>query len=306
MAFATHLTLATAHNLLLGEGDEMQNRQEMQRISVSITYELERGDLDVPLLATVKASELAQAHRAAAEVLRAHAFSPPAAVCAGLGKGLEGDEPEGTRADDEAPPDEAFYVPLDDEQAEGDQEAEDSQQSEEELEEGQEPENHSSVPTYQQWIAGAGMRRPDQSPSPDQAPSPGQEVSPSQASPPGQTAGGQTPTSPLLTPPKRLAIQSLASKIGLTPPEFSSLLRERFGVWSLHLLTKEQGEALHRALQDGLKEKQDREKQDCEAAAPPAFVTPHASASPSISSAHVSPAHNGRTASASGKAVRSH
>lgn len=352
MAFATHLTLATGHDLTrhdlpLGEGDKMQNRDEMQRVSVSVTYELERGDLDVPLLATIKASELAQAHRAAAEVLRAHAFAPPAPVCAGLGKGLEekgledtnpfrreepeGDEPEGERADAEAPPDEApldeaFYVPLDDEQAEDEQEAEDSQQSEEEeLEVGHEPENGSSMPTYRQWIAGAGMRCPDQSPSPDQASSPGREVPAGQTagravipgpppngsyangsiSPGASLAGGETPAGPLLTPPKRLAIQSLVAKLGLTSPDLTSLLRERFGVWSLHLLTKEQGEALHRALQDGLKEKQegankDSEKRDSEAAAPPAF------AAPPVSSAAVPSAHNGRNASASGKAVRSH
>lgn len=322
MAFATHLTLATGHDLPLGEGDEMQNRQEMQRISVSITYELERGDLDVPLLATVKASELAQAHRAAAEVLRAHAFvphvpvpPPPCFTAPGLHQtGTEAGWTNGAGLDAASSEDEASFHAEDPDEDDLALERMDAEAPFDEAEapfvplgeDKQEPFIGSQAPTYQEWIAGDGTRRPDQSPSPDQAPSPGQEVSPSQASPPGQTAGGQTPTSPLLTPPKRLAIQSLASKIGLTPPEFSSLLRERFGVWSLHLLTKEQGEALHRALQDGLKEKQDREKQDCEAAAPPAFVTPHASASPSISSAHVSPAHNGRTASASGKAVRSH
>ncbi len=164
------------------------------------------------------------------------------------------------------------------------------------------------------------MRQPNQSSSPDQAPSPGQEVPAGQmvgravipAPPPNGSpshgsytnvspAGGETPTGPLLTPPKRLAIQSLVAKLGLTSPDLTSLLRERFGVWSLHLLTKEQGEALHRALRDWLKE-----KQDSKAAAPPAFATPHASASAPVSSAHVSPAHNGRNASASAKAVQSH
>lgn len=291
MAFATHLTLATGHDLPLGEGDEIQN--ERQRVSVSITYELERGDMDVPLLATVKASELAQVHRAAAEVLRAHAFSLPPAVPESYATGMRDAEmEEGSlenanpirleepheddlaleRMDAEAPfdEDEAPFVPLG--------------------EDNREPFVGSQVPTYQEWIAGAGMRVHHDAACSGQAAPPSEAAG--NAGYTASPANGSPPKDALLTAPKRLAIQSLVAKLGLTSPDLSDLLRQNFGTWSLHLLTKEQGEALHRALKDRLKEKQERGTQDT--ALPPAFAAP----------GHSTPSHNGRAATAAGQASR--
>lgn len=318
MAFATHLTLATGHDLPLGEGDEMPN--ERQRVSVSITYELERGDLDVPLLATVKASELAQAHRAAAEVLRAHAFvphvpvpPPPCFTAPGLHQtGTEAGWTNGAGLDAASSEDEASFHAEDPDEDDLALERMDAEAPFDEAEapfvplgeDKQEPFIGSQAPTYQEWIAGDGTRPPDETPASGQGAPLGQAAgnagsavipgSPADGSlPPGSSpAGGMMPNGPLITAPKRLAIQSLVARLGLTSPDLTDLLRQRFGTWSLHLLTKEQGEALHRALQDRLKEKQERGNQ---ATAPPtSFAAP----------GHSAPSHNGRTPTPVGQASR--
>ncbi len=309
MAFATHLTLATGHDLPLGEGDETPNKNERQRVSVSITYELERGDLDVPLLATVKASELAHAHRAAAEVLRAHAFVPHAPVPprsftaagshqTGTGETLtNGADLEERRLEDANPirledQDEDDLAlermdaeaPFDEDEAPFVTSGEEPRQSAGD----QEPFVSSQVPTYREWIAGAGTCPPGEGPAFGQA-APPSEAAGNAGHPvvPDSPGDGPPPKDALITAPKRLAIQSLVAKLGLTSPDLTDLLRQRFGTWSLHLLTKEQGEALHRALQDRLKEKKDT-----------ALPTAFASSSPSLSS------HNGRAATAAGQASR--
>ena len=287
MAIATHLTLATGHNLLLGEGDEMQTNGEMQRVSVSVTYELEQGDLDVPLLATVRASEVAQAHRAAAEVLRAHAFAPlpqpahlhPQSANPDRSRAeLAGSEEvrlEEARAEAEDPlrPEEpteddpdADHFSEDDPEAPdfNDEEANDEAASDDDSEEypdGNSVDQNAS-PFQEQSYQEPAVQKP----------SLGQAISGaigSSSTPNGSQSFGsraypngaqEVPSGPRITQPQKIAIQSLARQIGLAPYELTSILQQQFGTWSLERLGKDQAHDLHVALQQGLKDKKEKDR----------------------------------------------
>ena len=70
MAYAKDLTIALGQTVFTGdtESDEKINSQEVR---VEVTYVLERDDMDVPLLANVKAAEVQHALTAARHQLRA-------------------------------------------------------------------------------------------------------------------------------------------------------------------------------------------------------------------------------------------
>ena len=275
MAIATHLTLATGHNILLGDGDEMQTNGEMQRISVSVTYELEQGDTDVPLLATVKASEVAEAHRAAAEVLHAHAFAPlPQPVNPGRSRAeLAGSEElrleemrlEEVRAEVEDPlrPEE----PNEDDPDEDDPDEDDADEDDPD----EDSDDQIATPFQEQAFQEQSYQEPAV-----QRPSLGQAISgaigSSTAATGSQAFGsraypngvGEVPSGPRITQPQKIAIQSLARQIGLAPYELTSVLQQQFGTWSLERLSKAQAHDLHVALQQSLKEKKEKEKQEKE------------------------------------------
>ena len=69
MAYAKELTIALGQTVFTGdsESDEKINSQEVR---VEVTYVLERDDMDVPLLANVKAAEVQHALTAARHQLR--------------------------------------------------------------------------------------------------------------------------------------------------------------------------------------------------------------------------------------------
>ena len=278
MAIATHLTLATGHNLLLGEGDEMQ------RVSVSVTYELEQVDTDVPLLATVKASEVAEAHRAAAEVLRAHAFAPlpqsphlnPKPPHPGRSReeiaGSEEVSLEEARAEAEDPlrPEEPNEDdPDEDDPDEDDPDFNDNEAGDDEAEEYPDEDSDDQdasprqEPSYQ---AQFGQEPAVQRPSLGQAISgaigssttaSGCQAFGSRTYPNGV---GEVPSGPRITQPQKIAIQSLARQIGLAPYELTSVLQQQFGTWSLERLSKDQAHDLHVALQQGLKDKKEKDR----------------------------------------------
>ena len=70
MAYAKELTITLGQTVFTGdsESDEKINSQEVR---VEVTYVLERDDMDVPLLANVKAAEVQHALTAAKHQLRA-------------------------------------------------------------------------------------------------------------------------------------------------------------------------------------------------------------------------------------------
>ena len=302
MAIATHLTLATGHNILLGEGDEMQ------RVNVSVTYELEQGDTDVPLLATVKASEVAEAHRAAAEVLRAHAFAPlpqsphlnPKPPHPGRSReeiaGSEEVRLEEARAEAEDPlrPEE----PNEDDPDEDDPDFSDDEAGDdasEEYPDGDSDDQDASPRQEPSCQAQFGQKPAVQRPSLGQAISgaigssttaTGSQAFGSRTYPNGV---GEIPSGPRITQPQKIAIQSLARQIGLAPYELTSVLQQQFGTWSLERLSKDQAHDLHVALQQGLKDKKEKDRLEKQNGQPKAAVT----APPSDTNV---PSRNGHTA----------
>lgn len=71
MAYAKELTIALGQTVYAGDS-ESDERVTSQETRVEVTYVLERDDMDVPLLASVKAAEVQHALLAARQQLRRH------------------------------------------------------------------------------------------------------------------------------------------------------------------------------------------------------------------------------------------
>jgi cytochrome c553 len=93
MAYAKELTIALGQTVYAGDS-ESDERVTSQEARVEVTYVLEQGDMDVPLLATVKAAEVQHALVAARQQLRRQeaAEARPAASPAS-GQGSNGNSP---------------------------------------------------------------------------------------------------------------------------------------------------------------------------------------------------------------------
>jgi len=75
---------------------------------------------------------------------------------------------------------------------------------------------------------------------------------------------GQLITDPLITQSQKIAIRSLAQKIGLAHYQLTDVLYQQFGRYSLERLSKAQAHDLHVALQQALTEKKEMERKEME------------------------------------------
>ncbi len=212
MAFAKEMTIATGHTVRLN-GDEHE-------IKVSLTYELERDDYDVLLLAAVKAGEVQKAHKAACQQMHSMWTTQ---------RGF---------ADDEAP------AELD---------------GDEILEDEDEPPASTVAATFEPpppapianghavngggQSKGSGFARPTASaPQADMPQGPPAEEQPDKPIRPGNEPAST---------PQKIAIRSLAKQAGLDETRFRDFLWDNFETVRLDTLTKYQAALLMLALKDG-------------------------------------------------------
>ena len=94
MAYAKELTIALGQTVYAGDS-ESDERVTSQEVRVEVTYVLERDDMDVPLLANVKAAEVQHALVAARQQLRRQEAAETRSVVppASNGQGLGGNSP---------------------------------------------------------------------------------------------------------------------------------------------------------------------------------------------------------------------
>lgn len=197
------------------------------------TYRLGPGETDLALIASVKGAEVSHALAAAWQQARQVSATP---------EEWEpfGPEPPETEASDyETACDPPF---LNDDEWDDTPEADDP--------DGKGPCPPAVVPPPVLPTAG-----PSRHPLPNPATTTGTEPStqPREVEPPIVET--------MITKPQKLAILSLARRVGLEGYKLTDVLRSQFGTWSLDRLTKAQAHDLHVALQRSLQEKQEKEVQ---------------------------------------------
>ena len=93
MAYAKELTIALGQTVYAGDS-ESDERVTSQEARVEVTYVLERDDMDVPLLANVKAAEVQHALAAARQQMRRQeAAEARSAASPASGQGSDGHSP---------------------------------------------------------------------------------------------------------------------------------------------------------------------------------------------------------------------
>lgn len=249
MAHATELTVTTGRTHYCGDPQNSE-RILSREVRVSVTYRLEPGDPDVPLLAAVKAAEAERALDAACRAAQARCQEP---------REQEGDPPpvsaNGSSATNvaAAPPQPGQAQPHCQPHPNGS---------------GNDKSGHYGGNTY----SGPGSYPHGQAPAASQTPAPHASVPPrarptrtaarsKRGATPGSAAAVPSVSAPpagdgigspqQITPPQRLAIRSLCARLEVQDLELKLLLDERFGKRNLEDLNKQEAGALLIALQRG-------------------------------------------------------
>lgn len=250
MAHATELTVTTGRTHY--SGDPKNSERILSReVRVSVTYHLEPGDPDVPLLAAVKAAEAERALDAACQAAQARCQEP---------REQEGESPpmsaNGSSATNgtAVPPQHGQAQQLCQPHSNGGGSDKSGQYG------GGNTGN------------GPGSYPNGQAPAASQPPAPHASVPPSarptrtasrskRSATPVSAAGASAVCAPpagdgigstqQITPPQRLAIRSLCARLEVQDLELKLLLDERFGKRNLEDLNKQEAGALLIALQRG-------------------------------------------------------